>query len=115
MSWEDKLESDLGGFFEDAVEITYNPSCMVNSTAYPKKIPALVYETGDLGIQDDNPIHDKMHIVVRVSDVPDPSYRDTFIIKNSSCEDETWWFAGYAGGGKRNRTWTIELANTSGH
>ena len=115
MSWEDKFEADIGGFFEDAVEVTYNPSCVVNSTAYPRKIPALLYESGDLGIQDDNPIFDKMTIVVKSQDVPDPSYRDTFTITNSSDEEEGWWIVGYQGGGDRNKTWTLELSRSSKH
>lgn len=113
MTWEDKLGADLDGFFEEAQEVTYNPSTLVNSTAYPREIMALVYESGDLGIQDDNPIYDKMQIVVKAEDVPDPSYRDTFIIKNSSGDEESWWFAGYIIGGDRNRAWTFELSRTA--
>ena len=113
MSWEDKLEADLGGFFEDAVEVRYNPSTQVNSTAIPKSIMALVSEAGDVGIQDDNPIYDKIWLTVKTAEVTDPSYRDTFVVKNSSDEEETWWFYNYAGGGDRNKTWTLELSRTA--
>lgn len=115
MTWEDKLDSDVDGFFEEAQEVIYHPATLVDSTAHPQTILAIVSESGDLGIQDDNPVYDKMFIVVKTADIPNPSYRDTFTIHDSSGEDRTWWVVSYQGGGDYNRTWTFEISNSTGH
>lgn len=111
MTIKDQFKDDLLIFFdtdEFAEVITYTP---YGSTA--RDINAIPQESGDVGIQSATPAYDRMTIVIRATDATAPSYRDTFTIKNSSGEDETWYMYNYLLGGHKSEIWTFELAKTS--
>ncbi len=111
MNIKDQFTQDLTVFFdpdEFAEEITYTA---YGSTA--KIINAIVQESGDIGIQTPTPAYDRMTIMCRATDIPSPSYQDTFTIKDSSGDDRAWYVYNYLQGGHKSETWTFELALTS--
>ena len=83
------------------------------STALGKEINVILDAGESLGIQSPDAPGSRMSVVVRATDIPAPNYRDRFVIRNSSDEDENWYLTENVAGGVRIGTWDLTLTRST--
>ena len=83
------------------------------ATAVGKEINAILDAGGSVGIQSPDPPGSVMSVVVRATDIPKPNYRDRYVIRNSSDEDEDWYLITNDAGGVRIGTWDLTLTKST--
>ena len=112
MNLKDQMTDDFSAFFdtdEFAEEIKY----LHRGTTNYDVVKAHLSESGDYGIQSDVPISDRLLVEIVATSIPELSYRDRFLIKNSSGEDQDWFMFRYVSGGHRTGTIVFELTKSS--
>ena len=83
------------------------------ATAAGKEIFAVIDANEDLSLQSPDPPGSKMVISIRATDLPKPNYRDRFVIRDSSGDEESWYPTANISGGVRIGVWEIELTRST--
>jgi hypothetical protein len=83
------------------------------ATAAGREIFAILDSNENLSLQSPDPPGANMTVCVRATDLPKPNYRDRFVIRDSSGDEESWYPTQNISGGQRIGTWEIELTRAT--